>query len=93
MIQRPADSLHVPEFSISLSLSSYEQFIKTQKPQLHYCPDGLLVKLSAFHAKRPGLNPAWANSYFFSQLFFHCKLSLRTFVYMFLNYTECFYVI
>ena len=26
---------------------------------------------------------------FFSTLFFHCKLSLRICVYMFLNYTEC----
>ena len=25
--------------------------IKVQKPQLYYCPDGLLVKLSAFHAE------------------------------------------
>ena len=63
--------LHVLEFSISHSLSSYEQDVpvETQKPQLYYCPDDLLVKLSAFQAEHPGLNPACANFYFFLNFF------------------------
>ena len=34
--------------------------------QLYYCPDGLLAKLSAFHAECPGSNPAYANFTVFS---------------------------
>ena len=44
--------------------------IKMQKPELYYCPDGLLVQLSAFQAERPGLNPTCANfCFFFLNLF------------------------
>ena len=43
--------------------------IKAQKPQLCYCPDGLLVKLSTFHTERPASNPTWANFLFFPKLF------------------------
>ena len=57
--------------------------IKTQRPQLCYCPDGLLVKLlRVYQAKRPGLNPACL---IFFLNFFHCKQMLRKFVYVFLT--------
>ena len=40
------------EFSISLSLLSMSKnvLIKAQKPQLHCCPDGLLVKFRVYQA-------------------------------------------
>ena len=76
-----------PTFSISLSLMRYKQ--KCPYQNTSYCPDGLLVKLSVFQADRAGSNPAYPD--FIPKLFFfHYKLMLEMFVYMFLNYSDCF---
>ena len=45
------------QFHFSHWVMSKNVLIKIQKPQLHYCPDGLLVKLSAYQAEGPSLNP------------------------------------
>ena len=58
--------------------------IKTQKPQLCCCPDGLLVKFWAMPNACTGSSPACGNFAFFPN-FFHCKLMLGKFVYMFLK--------
>ena len=62
-----------------------------QKPELYYCPDGLLVQLSAFQAKCPGLNPTCTNFCFFWTIFpLQTDTKKHNFVYMFLNLIECF---
>ena len=38
--------------------------IKSQKPQLCYCPDGLLIKLRDFQAEGLGSNPACLTLFF-----------------------------
>ena len=45
-------NLHIPEFSISISLSSYEQKCPCQNTEAtaSYCPDGVVVKLYDFQA-------------------------------------------
>ena len=53
---------------------------------------GLLVKLRVYQAESPGSNAACGNFYTFLQTFFHCKPTLRTFVYLFFYYMDCFYV-
>ena len=62
MIQKPADrgikklSLHIPEFSLSLPLSSYKQKCPCQSTKVTtmYC---LMVKLSVFQNACTGSNP------------------------------------
>ena len=70
------------EFLISPSLHyqvmSKNVFVETQKPQLCYCPNGLLVKHSAFQAECPGSNPTCANFYIFPKLFFAANWHLST---------------
>ena len=77
--KKPADRakniwiMKFPTSSISLLLSSYELKCPYQntKPQLFYCPDGLLVKLRVCQTERPGLNRAFL-------LFFLNFYSLQT---------------
>ena len=54
------------QFHLYYWVISKNVLIKTQKPQQYYCPDNLLVKLSAFQGERLGLNLACDN---FSNLF------------------------
>ena len=79
--------LHIPEFLIPLSLSSYGQnvLIKTQKPQLCCCPDGLMVKLSVYQAVPTacaGSNPVCGNFFLFPKLF-SLQVNARKSRYMF----------
>ena len=54
--------------------------IKTQKPQLCCCPDGLMVKLSVYQAVPTacaGSNPVWANFFSFFPNFFPLQVNAR----------------
>ena len=72
------------QFHFHYRVMSKIVLIKTQKPQLALL-SRWSVKLRAFQAEHPCLNPTSANFYFFLYVFFHCKLILRTFIYMFLK--------
>ena len=63
------------QFHFHYRVISENVLIKTQKPQLCYCPDGLLVKLSVFQAERAGSNPTCLN--FFSFFHYARKVSLH----------------
>ena len=80
-IKKPAErarknkNFHESLFSISLLLSSYKQKCPYQntKPQLLYCPDGLMVKLSVSQAVpicMHGFKPRLGKLFFFFQTFF-----------------------
>ena len=61
--------------------------IKTQKPQLCCCPDGLLVKFWIYQAMPNACTrfESRLRQFCFFPNFFHCKLMLGKVVYMFLK--------
>ena len=67
--------------------------VKTQKPQLCYCPAGLMVKLNVFQAvsnECASLNPTCANFFFFFQSFFSLQIDARKGSLLVLNQNEIY---
>ena len=83
-IQNPADKAKTIKLSLitffdSLLLPNYKQKCPYQntKPQVCYCPDGLMVKLSVSRALpicTRRFESCFGHYFFFSPTFFYCKL-------------------